>query len=198
MRDFPEILNLLEGHEIGYHSSSHSVHPNIFEYTDVENYDVAYKASLERECSRINPLTGKIEGPGGFLLLKEVFPKKKIVAFRAPGFCWSPPHLDALSDMGFQFDFSASLSRVPVSYKNVTFYPFPAGGYRFSSFASWGSLITYRCSVLMSHPRNLVKRFGDKECGDLIYYEGNPVNLWQVNSRSWEENHIACNGLSFS
>ena len=35
IRNFPKILDLLENHEIGYHSSAHSVHPTIVEYTDV-------------------------------------------------------------------------------------------------------------------------------------------------------------------
>ena len=64
---YPELLDLLEKHEIGYHSSSHSVHPTIFEFTDVAKYDKAYQTSILRETSHINPLTGKIEGSGGIL-----------------------------------------------------------------------------------------------------------------------------------
>ncbi len=36
LSDFPETIDLLDEHQIGYHSSSHSVHPNIFEFTDVK------------------------------------------------------------------------------------------------------------------------------------------------------------------
>lgn len=99
MRDFPKILDLIKDHEIGYHSSAHSVHPTIVEYTDVENYDIARQISLKRETSHINPLTGECEGKGGIILLKALFPKKEIISFRAPGFCWSPPHLEALKDL---------------------------------------------------------------------------------------------------
>ena len=61
---FPQVVDLLEEHEIGYHSTSHSVHPTIFEYTDVDDYQEAYRASLSREVSHINPLSGTIEGRG--------------------------------------------------------------------------------------------------------------------------------------
>ncbi|MEM2507148.1 MAG: polysaccharide deacetylase family protein, partial [Nitrososphaeria archaeon] len=49
--NFPEIIDLLKNHEIGYHSSSHSVHPTIPEYTDVKSYEKAYEISIERETS---------------------------------------------------------------------------------------------------------------------------------------------------
>src|SRR3990172_8970078 len=62
-----EVIHLLEEHEIGYHSSSHSVHPTIFEFTDVEDYEEAYKNAILRETSHINPLNGHIEGEGGIL-----------------------------------------------------------------------------------------------------------------------------------
>lgn len=185
LRSFPRILTLLEEHEIGYHSTSHSVHPNIFEYTDVENYKAAYHISLKREQSRINPLTGEIEGRGGFLLLKDLFPNKKIVAFRAPGFCWSPPHLEALEKLGIRFDFSTCLSRTPIRYKKITFYPFPIGGYRFMSMRPWVSLLISHNAVLMSHPRNLVKHYNDADW-DSIYCTGNPKRLYTVQN-CWEE-----------
>ena len=53
-----EIFNLLEKHEIGFHSSSHSIKPRIFEYTDLPDYDEAIKVSIERETSKINKFTG--------------------------------------------------------------------------------------------------------------------------------------------
>ena len=70
LRFFPEILDLLNVHEIGYHSSSHSIRSNIFEYNDLEDYEEAYLESQERETSRINILTGEIEGSGGIELLR--------------------------------------------------------------------------------------------------------------------------------
>jgi len=76
---FPQILRFLEDHEIGYHSSAHSVRPTIFEYTDVEEYEQAYLLSLKRETRHINPITGDCEGEGGITFLKNLFPKKKIL-----------------------------------------------------------------------------------------------------------------------
>lgn len=122
---FPEILRLLETHEVGYHSTSHSIRPNIFEYTDLKHYRDAYLISLKRETSHINPLSGLIEGEGGIKLLRDLFPQKKIEAYRAPGFSWSPPHLEALASLGIKNDFSTELSKDPVCFKGITFYPFP-------------------------------------------------------------------------
>jgi hypothetical protein len=175
LEDFPNTVDLLNEHEIGYHSSSHSVHPTIFEYTDIADYDEAYSISIKRETSHINPLTGNIEGKGGLLFLKELFPAKSIVAYRAPGCCWSPPHTEALRDLGINFDFSsAASSSNAVSHKGITFYPYPILG-------SWnGSLRDYRFlgqSVLKNevtvtgfHPSLLVS----ENQWDSIYHRGNP------------------------
>ena len=72
-----DVLTLLEKHEIGFHSSAHSVRPTIFEYSDVENYEDAYAISLERETSHINPISGEVEGKGGIQALRDLFPSKK-------------------------------------------------------------------------------------------------------------------------
>lgn len=122
---FPEILDRLQVHEIGYHSTCHSIRPNIFEYTDLESYQDAYAISLKRETAHVDPLSGEIEGRGGIEVLRDSFPQRKIEAFRAPGFSWSPPHLEALASLGIKYDFSTNLSRVPVRYKGITFYPLP-------------------------------------------------------------------------
>lgn len=177
---FPEILELLRSHEIGYHSSSHSVRPTIFEYTDVESYEEAYQLSIERETAHINPLTGEIEGKGGIEFLRGLFPSKSIVAFRAPGFCWSPPHLEALVKLGIKFDFSAYVSPRPVFYKGVTFFPYPIVvdgfvGYRRFQLISKGGIV-----VLDSHPSFLV----NQDHWDIGYHSGNPQELVEVEPRS--------------
>ena len=123
---FPSIVDFLREHDIGYHSTSHSVHPNIFEYTDTEDYQAAYQTSLSRETAHIDSLTGAIEGRGGIEILREVFPCKKIEAFRAPGFSWSPPHLEAIKHLGMKYDFSTNISRIVVTYRGITFFPFPS------------------------------------------------------------------------
>lgn len=199
LRSFPKILDLLEEHEIGYHSTSHSVHPNIFEYTDIEDYQTAYRISLERETARINPLTGETEGRGGLLLLKDLFQNKKIVSFRAPGFCWSPPHLEALEKLGIRFDFSTNLSRMPIRYGKLTYYPLPIGGYTLgasqsapesTAFSLFGSLLLFRNAVLIAHARSFVNADWDS-----IYYNGNPKQLYTAQTYSWKQTKDALRSL---
>jgi len=118
-----EIAKLLNEHEIGFHSSSHSTKPRILEYIDVPDYKEAVNISVLRESSRIDPITGEIIGKGGILLLRELFVDKRIESFRAPFNCFLPPHIEGLRDLGVRFVFSGSFSREPVSYKGITFYP---------------------------------------------------------------------------
>lgn len=177
LQNFPTIIDLLKEHQIGYHSSSHSVHPTIFEFTDMEDYEEAYRISLQRETAHINPLTGEIEGRGGIYALTDTFPKNPIIIFRAPGCCWSPPHTQALRDLGIKFDFSSNLSSKPIHYEGLTFYPYPI-------LARWqGKLSDYRIfllSVLRSrvtvlgiHPSLFVNQ-GE---WDSIYRNGNPRRI---------------------
>jgi peptidoglycan/xylan/chitin deacetylase (PgdA/CDA1 family) len=197
LKSYPRILDLLEKHEIGYHSSAHSVHPTIFEYTDVEDYAEAYRISIERETSRINPLTGKIECAGGLLELRNLFPNKRIVSFRSPGFCWSPPNLDALEKLGIRFDFSTSLSYKPIHYRNITFYPPPVLGTAilFSALFPLGRLsrveiasfieksVAYGPIVTIIHPHNFV----NMEDWDINYNIGNPLQLHLARRKSPQE-----------
>jgi hypothetical protein len=172
----PIIMKHLEKHEIGYHSSTHSLRPNIFEYTDLENYDDALEASLKREASEIDLLTGEIVGEGGILLLRKIFPNKIINCFRAPFLCWTPPHLEALKQLGLKFDFSTNFCPTKFCngstfYKGITFYPSPIQvDSRFSAlglvdnrptnrlFSSFlpHELIIRNCTVLMMHPATLM------------------------------------------
>ena len=123
LEDFPKTVSLLYEHLIGYHSSGHSVHPTIFEFTDVENYKQAYFESVKREMAHINPLTGDVEGRGGLCALKKLFPHHSIVAFRAPGHCWTPPHVEALKSLGIKNHLSAHFSATPLEYKGISFDP---------------------------------------------------------------------------
>ena len=125
LNSFKDVLSALSEHDIGYHSTSHSVRPTIFEYTDIPDYREAVKNALKRETSHVDALTGEAKGEGGIIALRELFPHKRIVSFRAPGFCWSPPHLEALKTVGIEYDFSANLSSRKVCYNGITFYPYP-------------------------------------------------------------------------
>jgi len=188
LSNFPEIVDSLENHEIGFHSSAHSVRPIIPEYADVENYNEAYWISKKRETSHINPMTGKVEGEGGIYFLQDIFHPKKIEAYRAPGMSWTPPHLEALRDLGIKFDFSSSITNSePVHYKGITFHP-----YTFTQ--EWeGHLLDHKClisailnrkvAVFDLHPTLYVNQI----MWDSIYYKGNPQILSKVPERPIKE-----------
>ena len=173
-------------HQIGFHSSGHSVRPAIYEFTDVRSYQEAYQISLLRETSHVNPLTGEVEGKGGILGLRALFPNKQIVAFRAPGHCWSPPHLEALNTLGIIYDFSTNISVKPFNYRNLTFYPYPIFGHWRATFHQYRRLILalrHDTSVLTIHPSNIVNEFD----WDRIYYKSNPAKLESLPARSSAE-----------
>ena len=187
LQNFPDTVDLLNRHIISYHSSSHSVHPTIFEFTDVASYKKAYHISFQREISHINPLTGEIEGKGGIYAIKDTFPKKQILAFRAPGHCWTPPHLEALRDLGIKYDFSADISKVTVTYKGVTFYPRPIMGHwegKLSEYRVLSIAVTRRkISVISIHP----SLYANSTEWDSIYWKCNPKELTSPSERSSKE-----------
>jgi peptidoglycan/xylan/chitin deacetylase (PgdA/CDA1 family) len=194
LANFPATVDLLNTHQIGYHSSSHSVHPTIFEFTDVKSYDEAYQNSLARETSHINPLTGVIEGTGGINLLRALFPKKQINSFRAPGYCWTPPHLAALKTLGITYDFSTDICIEPVNFQEITFYPFTIlttnWNGRIGEHLRLQRLTLKReVSVLTIHPSTMVNQLE----WDLIYYPKfskcrlNPPNLFRLPARTPNE-----------
>jgi hypothetical protein len=184
---YPDVLELLESHEIGYHSSSHSVRPTIPEFTDVRSYAEAVDASLIRETSHINPLTGKPEREGGLEILRKIFDNKNIMSFRAPGFCWTPPHLEALQKLRIKFDFSAKLygtrllSETKISFKEMIFYPFPLHGADVDFWVNPIHLISLLSSRMQK--RKIVCLSAHEWClsaskpWDSIYFQGNPANF---------------------
>jgi peptidoglycan/xylan/chitin deacetylase (PgdA/CDA1 family) len=178
-----EVLNLLEPHEIGFHSTSHSVHPNIFEYTDVNEYQKAYQISISREVSQIDPLTGEIKGKGGFKLLRDMFPHKEVEAFRAPGFSWSPPHLEALKSLGIKYDFSTNLCRTSTSYKRITFFPFPSIIDTLDLSYLLYSALKEKTTVIDLHPDTFVNRV----YWDSPYFHCNPKENLVVPQRTLEQ-----------
>ena len=191
LSSFPDTVELLCEHQIGYHSSSHSIHPTLFEFTDVESYEEAYQTSIIRETAHINPVTGEVEGSGGIQALRRLFPKKQIDSFRAPGYCWTPPHLDAMKTLGIKYDFSTNISIAPFSFHGITFYPFTImtanwqGGIREHYFLQRVTL-KRDISILTIHPSTMVNQLD----WDLIYYHKynnfklNPANLAQPSTRS--------------
>lgn len=177
LQNYSRIVDLLEEHEIGYHSSGHSMHPTIFEFTDVKSYKEAYKASLTRETSYINPLTGEIEGKGGILILQKLFSSKEIISYRAPGHCWSPPHTEALRDLGIKFDFSSNLSEEPFHHKGLTFYPHDIiaqwENKIYNHYLFWLTYVRSSSIVIGLHPSLFLTHDG----WDSIYSKGNPIQI---------------------
>jgi len=162
LTNFPDIIDQLKNHEIGFHSSSHSVRPIISEYTDVKSYHQAYSISLERETAHINPLTGIIEGEGGIYLLQDLFRPKKIEAFRAPGMSWTPPHLEALVNLGIKYDFSSNITAPePIRYKGITFYPYTLtqqwDGKLYDYQCLISALLKYKVAIFDMHPTFICK-----------------------------------------
>jgi len=125
IRKHSGLVEHLSRHEVGYHSASHSVKPRIFEYTDITSYEEAVASSFEREKSHINLENGQVDGNGGIMSLRQTFPHNSITCFRAPFLAWSPPHLEALRKLGIVFDFSSDISRQPLTFRGITFYPSP-------------------------------------------------------------------------
>ena len=194
LANFPATVDLLSEHQIGFHSSSHSVHPTIFEFTDVKSYKEAYQNSLTRETSHINPLTGAIEGRGGIHVLKALFPKKQIISYRAPGYCWTPPHLDALKTLGITYDFSTDICIEPIDYQGITFYPFTISTTNWNGrigehFLLQRLTIKRDVIVLTIHPSTMVNKFE----WDSIYFSKfnncklNPTNLVRLPARTPSE-----------
>lgn len=188
---YPQIVEMLKNHEIGFHSSGHSVHPTIPEYTDVQSYKKAYEIALERETSHINPLTGEIEEEGGICFLQELFYYKKIQAFRAPGMCWTPPCLEALHSLGIKYDFSTNLTlSEPVFYKGITFYPFTVtqhwNGTTYEYKHLLHSIIKNKVTVLDLHPSLFVNQIE----WDSIYYKGNPKIISTVPQKPQNESKL--------
>jgi hypothetical protein len=177
LQAFPKTVDMLAEHQIGYHSSSHSVHPTIFEFTDIPSYEEAYKVSLERETRHINPLTGDLGGKGGILALRRLFKKKQICAYRAPGHCWVPPHLEALRTLGVNFDFSANISRETLDYKGLTFYPHEViGQWEGRLFEYWVTVLSFlrnELTIISLHPSLLA----NLREWDVIYQTSNPPIL---------------------
>jgi hypothetical protein len=188
LSNFPKNLELLRNHEIGFHSSGHSVRPIIAEYADLRSYKQAYLISLKRETAHINPLTGKAEREGGICVLQELFKPKRIRAYRAPGMSWAPPNLEALSNLGIEFDFSSSITTSePVRYKGITFYPDTFmqhwTGARHDYQCLLSAVLKRKIAILDIHPTQYMHR----KMWDSIYYGGNPSKLQRVPLRPVKE-----------
>ncbi len=171
----PELMAALQPHEIGYHYSTHSMRPLIFEFTDIPNYNAAIEVSIEKETQLSRSGVAKNVQGKGLLAFQEMFPEWNIVSFRAPFMSWSPPHLEALQSLGISYDFSSSVTDRPFYYRGVMFYPpaLPLDGIP-NIVGFWGksplnaknggsklnltlpTILRGSCTVLSLHPARLV------------------------------------------
>jgi len=183
---YKETVDQLCSHQIGYHASSHSVRPTILEYTDIQDYCEAVSESFKRETSHVDPLTGKLDGRGGIHVLRDLFPNTQVKAFRAPDYCWSPPHLDALKALGIQHDFSTKLFEEPTRYKGIVFHPYPSCHQwmgRHTNVQFLRSFFSKRSIALNFHDWNFVNAKAWNDC----YAFRNPEKLSPVDPRNPDE-----------
>jgi len=176
---YPEIMELLRSNLIGYHSSSHSIRPRIFEYTDVEDYQQAMEISMKRETSSIDPHTGNILGEGGIQQLRRIFHSNDVKFFRAPFLCWSPPHMECLKELGFKFDFSTNICDIPVQFKGLTMFPAPTIVDTISEKVA--SVVENQKRVF---PRFLLRKMLTRECTVLLLHPSKLVCPYQVSRRA--------------
>jgi len=67
-----DVLEALSHHDILSHTYKHSIHPTLHEYTDIEDFETAYKMVEAEEKE-------------GIRLIKEAFPQKEILGACPPG-----------------------------------------------------------------------------------------------------------------
>lgn len=100
-----DIFEELKWHEIDYHSHSHSIHPTINEYTDIEDYRNALELFMLDE--------GK-----GLEKVKSAFNINKLPAACIPGNCTSYVAHYGYGNMGFDF-FSGDDIYDKISYRPI-------------------------------------------------------------------------------
>jgi hypothetical protein len=174
------IHELLDKHDVGFHSSSHSVRPGIIECTDLSNYDDAVQASLIRETSKIDPVSGKLIGSGGIYALREAFPNKTINAFRAPFDYFSPANVESIRKLSIEFVFSGNFCSEPFSYKGLTFYPSfkPLDNAKNILYAMHSIMMSNRkITVFDNHPAHRIYKINGDQ---LKRHFQNPMTPFQV------------------
>ena len=182
-----ELVDLLNNHLIGFHSSSHSVRPIIIEYTDKEKYEQAYEETISRETSHIDWRTGEPTGEGGIHALQNIFYKHKIDSYRGPGDSWSAPHIDALLELGIKYNFSVNRSNQILFFNDVYYYPKSFTqewyGLPIDYYCLIKSLLISKVSVFDIHPWWIV----NKKEWDYLFWNGNPKKLVNTETRNLDE-----------
>lgn len=78
--------------------------------TDIEDYKKTIENVIIEERENIDKF-------------RKIFNPVLINSFRAPGFSFTPPHLEGIREIGLIYDFSTLAFKRPTLYKGITFYP---------------------------------------------------------------------------
>ena len=100
-----DIFEELKYHEIDFHSHTHSIHPTINEYTDIENYSEALDRFLQDELEGIKKVNG-------------AFCRSRLPAACIPGNCTSYVAHYGYAELGFEF-FSGDDIYDKISYRPI-------------------------------------------------------------------------------
>jgi len=181
---FPEVIEMLSEHTIGYHQNGHSVHPTIAEYSNGKSWREAVEEAFKYETKRIDIYTGRLymNDTGGIRLVEKIF-NRTPSTFRPPGYVWSAPALYALRELGVR---SSSISS---SFVEVTGYPLnwyldvlqiPTADLYLESYLVRGAL-----NDLKNQFRSIYEE--KRETGGLIIFGIHPCRL--VTRAFWDSNY---------
>jgi hypothetical protein len=97
---------------------------------------------------------------------------------------WTPPHLEALVELGIEYDFSSNINTSePVYYRRITFYPYTCTQQWKGALSDYkvflAAILKQTVAVLDLHPTWFV----NLTMWDSIYYAGNPPILSRVLER---------------
>ncbi len=104
-----KLIEELKNHFIGYHGKTH-LFPYIYFITDTGEYISALERVIIEERENIDRF-------------KKIFSLSSLNSFRAPGFSFSPVHLEGMRELGFTYDFSTFAFKRPTLLKGIIFYP---------------------------------------------------------------------------
>ena len=93
-----DVMGLLRGHDVGYHSNHHSTHPTVSEYCEGATWADGVERVVEHECSGVDLLRSLVDRP--------------LVGFASQGTAWAPQLVGALGPLGLPAHVH-SFSRTP-------------------------------------------------------------------------------------
>lgn len=122
-----DVIEAMKRHYIGTHTRYHSVHPDILEISDGEDYEAAYKRVYAQESEAV-------------AIIKDVFGIDKVWAAVPPVDCVSYVAMRVYSDMGIPFYMGADAfpdTGKVIAYGGMRFVPYACRPERFQREASY-------------------------------------------------------------